>query len=214
MSASPRPGTPQPPAKRGRPRDPERAERVLASAGRLFQERGFDKTLMDDVASAAGVSKMTVYSYFPSKEALFEAAIARGTHRAMHADLPEMDPARPREVLMRFGKGFMALMRHPHVARMQVTLFNLDEAQAAVREGFYRQGPDQLARTLTDYFKAVNQAGTLRIPRPAVAAEQFIALFVNNGQFRIWLGMTPPSPKEDAALLKANVELFVRGYAP
>lgn len=200
--------------RRGRPRDPERLERVLAAAGRQFQEQGFEKTLMDEVAKEAGVSKMTVYSYFPSKEALFEAAIARGTNRAMQAELPEMDPTQPREMLTRFGKGFMALIRHEHVARMQAMLFNLGEDHASVREAFYRQGPERLTQTLANYFKQANQAGTLRIAHPTIAAEQFTALFAGNSQMRIWLNLARPTAEEDAALLKANIELFMRGYAP
>ncbi len=202
------------PPQRGRPRDPERVERVLAAAGQLFLEQGFERTTMDQVARQAGVAKMTVYSYFPTKEALFEAAVARGTHRAMHAELPVLDPMQPREVLTRFGKGFMTLMRHPQLARMQAMMFNLGEAQAPLREAYYRQGPERLAQTLTEYFQQTDRAGTLRVPQPRIAAEQFLAMFVHIGQLRIWLGMTPPTPQEDAALLKANVALFLKGYAP
>ncbi|ADD42558.1 TetR/AcrR family transcriptional regulator [Stackebrandtia nassauensis] len=37
---------------------------------RLFTERGYDSTTVNDVAEAAGVSAMTVYRHFPSKEDL------------------------------------------------------------------------------------------------------------------------------------------------
>ncbi|MGV9378770.1 TetR/AcrR family transcriptional regulator [Nonomuraea sp. NPDC003707] len=39
-------------------------------ATRLFKERGFDKVTIADIASAAGVAKMTVTNYFPLKEDL------------------------------------------------------------------------------------------------------------------------------------------------
>ncbi|MDT0531425.1 helix-turn-helix domain-containing protein [Micromonospora sp. DSM 115977] len=54
-------------------REQRRAEtqRVIqAHAVRLFVERGYDGTTVNDVAAAAGVSAMTVYRHFPTKEDL------------------------------------------------------------------------------------------------------------------------------------------------
>lgn len=43
---------------------------IQAHAVRLFTERGYDATAVTDVAMAAGVSPMTVYRHFPTKEDL------------------------------------------------------------------------------------------------------------------------------------------------
>jgi AcrR family transcriptional regulator len=43
---------------------------IQAHAVRLFAERGYDATTVNDVAEAAGVSPMTVYRHFPTKEDL------------------------------------------------------------------------------------------------------------------------------------------------
>jgi AcrR family transcriptional regulator len=43
---------------------------IQAYAVRLFTERGYDATTVADVAGAAGVSPMTVYRHFPTKEDL------------------------------------------------------------------------------------------------------------------------------------------------
>ncbi len=43
---------------------------IQAHAVRLFTERGYDATTVTDVAEAAGVSPMTVYRHFPTKEDL------------------------------------------------------------------------------------------------------------------------------------------------
>lgn len=48
---------------------------IVAAALELFVEHGFTATRLDDVARRAGVSKGTVYLYFDSKEALFEAVV-------------------------------------------------------------------------------------------------------------------------------------------
>src|SRR5438105_9544893 len=47
-------------------------EAILAAAARLFVQKGYEATTMDDIAGAAGVSKATLYRYVTSKEELRE----------------------------------------------------------------------------------------------------------------------------------------------
>jgi AcrR family transcriptional regulator len=48
-------------------------EAILRAGRRLFGERGFAATTMDDIAETARVAKGAVYHHFATKEALFEA---------------------------------------------------------------------------------------------------------------------------------------------
>lgn len=52
-----------------------RRSAILDAAIEVFIERGFAAAKIDDVARAVGLAKGTVYLYFDSKEALFEAAV-------------------------------------------------------------------------------------------------------------------------------------------
>jgi AcrR family transcriptional regulator len=77
-SALPKPATRKTAAKKApRPRWRRRAEarpaEILDAALTVFSARGFAAAKLDDVAKEAGVSKGTLYLYFKSKEALFEA---------------------------------------------------------------------------------------------------------------------------------------------
>lgn len=49
------------------------AQAIKAAARRLFLAQGFDETTMDQVASAAGVSRASLFNYFPGKPALLDA---------------------------------------------------------------------------------------------------------------------------------------------
>lgn len=62
------------PRRRQRRKDARPAE-IVAAAMALWAERGYAATRLDDVAAQAGIAKGTVYLYFPSKAALFEAAL-------------------------------------------------------------------------------------------------------------------------------------------
>ena len=52
-----------------------RPAEIIAAALHLFDEKGYAATRLDDVALRAGVSKGTIYLYFDSKEALFNAVV-------------------------------------------------------------------------------------------------------------------------------------------
>jgi len=81
------------PARKGRP--PSTSHATLEEVGiRLFIERGFDETSIDDIAAAAGIGRRTFFRYFPSKADLvwgdFEAELDR-----MRACLARLDPRLP-----------------------------------------------------------------------------------------------------------------------
>lgn len=65
------------PTPRRRLRAPERQTLILEAAGRLFGERGFDATRLDDVAAASGVTKPVLYRHFDGKAALYLALLER-----------------------------------------------------------------------------------------------------------------------------------------
>jgi AcrR family transcriptional regulator len=54
-----------------------REQEILEAAERIFGERGYQGTSMDDVAAEVGVSKPLIYQYFGSKDGLFLACLAR-----------------------------------------------------------------------------------------------------------------------------------------
>src|SRR3954464_10515162 len=68
----------------------ERRELIIEVGGRLFGERGYDGTRLDDIAAAAGVTKPILYRHFDSKRDLYLALLRR--HRD---DLPTFADAIP-----------------------------------------------------------------------------------------------------------------------
>jgi AcrR family transcriptional regulator len=57
-------------AQRGRPRSQQAHRAILAAAGELLLARGLSAVSMDAVAERAGVSKATIYRWWPTKETL------------------------------------------------------------------------------------------------------------------------------------------------
>ncbi|MBA2349966.1 MAG: TetR family transcriptional regulator [Solirubrobacterales bacterium] len=75
---------------------------LVSAALVLFTERGFDATTMEDVADAAGVSRRTLYRYFPRKDDLVFAAPA-GWLGEWDAVIADRRPQEPLYAVMRRG---------------------------------------------------------------------------------------------------------------
>ena len=72
---------------------PEKRERFLVEAARLFAERGFSQTDMAELASRANVAKGSVYDYFDSKEDLYLYVCRDGLERSRRAVYGGIDPS-------------------------------------------------------------------------------------------------------------------------
>jgi AcrR family transcriptional regulator len=67
-------------------------DRIRASALRLFREQGYDATTVEQIAAAAGVSHMTFFRYFPTKE---DVALADSYDPLIAALLAQTPPTWP-----------------------------------------------------------------------------------------------------------------------
>ncbi|MET9757501.1 TetR/AcrR family transcriptional regulator [Streptomyces sp. NPDC006372] len=99
----------------------ERRQQLIGVALELFSRRSPDEVSIDEIASAAGISRPLVYHYFPGKLSLYEAALKRAADDlAARFVEPHEGPlgARLLRVMRRYfdfveehGPGFSALMR-------------------------------------------------------------------------------------------------------
>ncbi|MGC9541085.1 TetR/AcrR family transcriptional regulator [Streptomyces sp. UG1] len=99
----------------------ERRQQLIGVALELFSQRSPDDVSIDEIASAAGISRPLVYHYFPGKLSLYEAALKRASEDLADRFVePREGPlgARLLRVMRRFfdfvdehGPGFSALMR-------------------------------------------------------------------------------------------------------
>lgn len=201
------------PRPRGRPRDPERMQRLLNTAIRHFTSQGYERTSLDAIAEESGVSKVTIYSYFPSKEALFEAVIAARTEGVYGAAREaQLDPLDPKAALTRVGGEFLKLMRDDGVIGQHRTLFGSAAHQPAAGRGFFEGGPKRVIGELAQYLRAAHKAGSLKVAKPELAADQFLSLFLGGAHIASLLGLGKPDAASDAELLRENVRMFLARY--
>jgi len=96
-------------------------EHIVEAALALVADRGFTATSVDDIASAAGVAKGSVFYNFGSKSGLFEAIITEGVTRLTAALRAAAYGLHGREALEALVTELLAQVRaHPDFAKLMV----------------------------------------------------------------------------------------------
>jgi AcrR family transcriptional regulator len=160
-----------PPPPRWSRRKDQRPAEIVAAALRLFAERGYGATKLEDVAKAAGISKGTVYLYFATKEDLFQEVVRRellptlegfeaavAAHTGPTADLLRMMVRRAQQVMETDVSGIPKLVltesgNFPELARFYaenvvargLRLFDTILRRGVERGEFRDIGADRLA---------------------------------------------------------------------
>lgn len=189
----------------GRGRD--RRQAILEAARRLFLEHGYAGTAMEAIATAAGVSKATLYSHFAGKEALF-GAIVEERCRALLEPLAGIGAgATLADRLRRFAARFTELVTEPEA----VALYRLVLAEAPrfpeLARTFHACGPERATARVAEVLAEAAGQG-IAIGDPRAAAELFFGLLLGPWHTRVLLGLERP----DAATLAHRAEQAVRRF--
>ena len=175
----------------GRPVDRAKIAGILAAALQLFLERGYAAPSMDLVARQAGVSKITIYAHFSSKEALFGAIIHEMAGRLTGAiEKLRFEGLPPEQALTEVGRAYLRLALAPRA----LALHRLVVAEAGRVPGLgrliHQSGPRPIVLTLADYLKTRSE---LVIEQPDRAAEHFLGMVLGHRQLGLLLGALPPA---------------------
>lgn len=164
------------PNRPGRPKSREKREAIRQAAVELFMSEGLQRTSMDAIAAAAGVSKQTVYSHFESKDALFrECVYGKMADYGLQAeDIPaELAAA---QALTAFGRQFLELLQDPEVLNMFRLLAGECSAYPSIARVFYDAGPAQTRQSLATLLQRLADRGELVLGDAAESASLLIAM--------------------------------------
>jgi len=157
--------------------DSAKRQQILDGARKCFLEMGFDAASMNDIVKAAGVSKGTVYAYFPSKEKLFEAMVYVDRRRAAEQVVVIEHEERPiLDVLTELG----LRMAHQFSTHDQISYSRMVMSVAgrfpAVGHSFFEAGPAFAIARIGAYLQRKMDDGTLKAGDSEIAAMQFTEL--------------------------------------
>jgi AcrR family transcriptional regulator len=152
-------------------------DQVVDGAREIFLRDGFEGASVDDIARAAGVSKATLYSYFPDKRLLFMEVATRQCEEQARISIEKIDSSRPpREVLTCVAQQFLGFI----YSDMGQRIFRICVAESdrfpLLGQEFYHSGPMILRAAVVEYLKQAEGRGELRIEDYNLAADQFAEL--------------------------------------
>lgn len=189
-------------------------EQVLAGARAIFMRDGFEGASVDDIAKEAGVSKATLYSYFPDKRLLFaEVARAESTRQAESA-VSKMDAAvEPEEALRTAGEHFIGFL----TSEFGISVVSLCAAESRrfpeLGRQFYASGPKLVRERLGNYLRDAVSRDKLAIDDIDLAADQFAELCKTWLFSRILCGVqTKFTAEERQRVLDGAVQMFLARY--
>ena len=194
----------------------DKRRQILDGARTVFLSAGFDGASMGEIARAAGVSKGTLYVYFDSKEALFEALTVQEKTSLAEAlfTLDADDPDVP-GVLTRLGTSFLTEMCRPeHVSLLRMVI-GASEKFPRFGQVYYEAGPACGVERLSRYLDAQVQSGRLRIADTELAARQFLHLCQAGLLTRLLFGAGGSAHEADRRYqIDEAVRMFLAGYGP
>lgn len=187
-------------------------EELLDTALDLFLERGFERTSIDAITSAAGMAKRTVYARYGDKKSLFKAALTRAieewivpVERLRAAETGDLE-----ETLMRIGDILVTNILSPAGLRL-LRLTNAESLKMPEISMFnVRYGTQPTLDYLSDLFcrRLVNGDGA--VASCDSAAQAFLSLVVGGVANNAAWGLTV-EPEAADEHVRYSVHLFLNG---
>jgi TetR/AcrR family transcriptional regulator, mexJK operon transcriptional repressor len=203
----------------GRRRSVDKRRSILDAAAPVFGEVGYERASIEMIASAAGVSKPTIYSYFGSKEELFRESVADSARNLNADSLSAVTSFDVRAKNWRIGLVRTAVeltsCQRSDCASALSRLVNAEiKRDPTVFVAVRQAGYDPVIEALAGRLAMLANTGVLRIDDPVLAAKQLMALAMVELPDLTLLGTRDIS---DAALKQAvtqGVDAFIRAYQP
>ena len=193
----------------------DRPEQILKAALQVFGESGLANARLQDIAERAGVSKGTIYLYFPNKEELFREMIRQTAVAAIERAEQVVTQGTPTVQLLTFMRGYWTFVRSPVFSTIyRLVLGELHQFPDLAK--FYAH--EVVARgqkLLSGIIRRGVDAGEFREIDPMVAARMLVALIVMNG---IWrdehTGVPLLAHKSDEEVFNELAQFYLHSIAP
>jgi len=200
-------------AKRWQRRKDARPAEILDAALAVFAQKGFAATKLDDIAAKAGITKGTIYLYFDSKQALFEALARQSVGAqieqvtAQLANFPGTSAELLRFVLSTMGRFAMTSDR--------VVLPRLVLAEAAnfpqLAEFWRREIIERGIGLMSGIIRRGIERGEFRKIEPAHAARLCVAPILIIVLWRTTFAQFDEQPYDYQGLIDAHLQTLLKG---
>jgi TetR/AcrR family transcriptional regulator, mexJK operon transcriptional repressor len=190
---------------------------ILDAATELFLTREYAGTSMEDIASAAAVSKQTVYKHFSDKETLFREVALGSVERAGAFQAEVAATAEANDVpaaLQELARSYIDVVMNPVLLRRRQLVLREAGRFPDLARKYHETGPRRTIDALSTAFARLAERGELTIDDPLAAGTQFAFLVIgeplDTAMFR-GVGRRR-TRRELHALADAGAKVFLAAY--
>jgi TetR/AcrR family transcriptional regulator, mexJK operon transcriptional repressor len=199
----------------GRPIDEGKTALIIAAASQEFFKHGFSQTSIETVAAAAGVSKVTIYNRFGTKEALFAATVEKECDSMREGLAMAADPnSSIRDQLILFGSNMMQFLEREDITRLENHLAVEAEGNPELGRLFLDAGPRRLHSALSELLDHAVANNVLDIENTTEAAEHFAGMVKGLGDMERRFGQydNKASQQKSQKRVLSAVAMFLKAY--
>ncbi|MBC2836709.1 TetR/AcrR family transcriptional regulator [Paragemmobacter straminiformis] len=191
----------------------DRTRRILDGALRVFAQAGYSGTTMDAVAAAAGLSKPTLYQYFPSKEDLFQAMML-GLRDKMMAVFDHPSPKGMVHDLHAFAWDYADAVMQPEMLSLARLIIGEVQRFPEIGRAYQASGPDRLLAGIMAYLELQRAAGRLAFDDAELAAQDLWGLILSAPRTQaLYQPDTVPNRHDLARYVTNGLRVFLRAYS-
>jgi AcrR family transcriptional regulator len=209
------PRRPRPPRWRRQPET--RPDQIVEAARRAFAAKGYLGATLDDVARQAGITKGTIYLYFPSKHALFREVVRAYADEIFGTLREEVAAGRTphvRELLPVLLERLLRVYRRPDYQAMVRLIVGEAGRFPAEVEALYRDILLERLRQLADLFEGAMARGEMRRLDPFLVARVVVGVVWHFALVQETLRGERVTPYPEAAFVDTVGAVLWEGLRP
>ena len=205
--------------KKGRPKFRRRAEarrdEVLDAALELFTEKGFAATRVEDIAAKAGISKGTVYLYFPSKEAVMEGLIHRALSPVALKALSAIDAVGldPQTVVKTIGGLVADRLNDPKVSAIPKLILRESAQFPELAQIYRREVIDRILPPLVELIRRNIDKGRFRDVDPEMTIRSVVGPIIAHMLIAEVFGISPEGGLQMDRLIANHIDILFNGLS-
>ncbi|KWS72916.1 TetR/AcrR family transcriptional regulator [Pseudomonas amygdali] len=188
--------------------------KILAAAGRMFIEHGYEGASMEEIAKAAAVTRQTLYNRYPEgKESLFVAVAERmwEAFAVINVATDERALADPRSGLIQIATDFACFWSGPTAPDFLRMVIKEGQRFPMLTERFDEVIQTPAMASVSGYLAELSRRDVLAVQEPQTAARVFMAMLDGEILWKQVKGNSDPLAQDEIEqIVERTVDAFLR----
>lgn len=190
-----------------------RERRILDAALVVFSQKGFVSASMDDIAAEAGLTKPTLYQYFPSKDELFTAMMTEERDHMLESFEYPSASGMVAE-LYAFSWHYADVVLRPDMLNLARLIIGEAQRLPDIGRAYQASGPDRVLAGMIAYLERQRAAGRLVFDDAELAAEDLWGLILSAPRNRaLHIPDAVPDRATIERYIRNGLRVFLRAYS-